>query len=73
MRTALAFQALGGTQGDPVARLKMIIEQNPNLAPAHFALAQAYFEQQKFPRQRPNSRKSSSYSPRMRGPDLISG
>ena len=49
MRTALAFQALGGIQGDPVARLKMIIEQNPKLAPAHFALAQTYFEQQKFP------------------------
>src|SRR5436305_3101703 len=48
MRTALGFQALGGSQGDPVARLKMIIEQNPNLAPAHFALAQTYFEQQKF-------------------------
>ena len=48
MRTALAFQALSGSQGDPVARLKMIIEQNPNLAPAHFALARAYFEQQKF-------------------------
>ncbi len=49
MRTALAFQALGGSEGDPVARLKMLVEQNPNLAPAHFALAQAYFEQQKFP------------------------
>jgi tetratricopeptide (TPR) repeat protein len=49
MRMALAFQALGGSQGDPVARLKMIVEQNPNLAPAHFALAQTYFEQQKFP------------------------
>jgi membrane associated rhomboid family serine protease/Flp pilus assembly protein TadD len=49
MRTALAFQALGGSQGDPVARLKLILAQNPNLAPAHFALAQAYFEQQKFP------------------------
>jgi membrane associated rhomboid family serine protease len=49
MKTALAFQALGGSQGDPVARLKMIIEQNPNSAPAHFALAQTYFEQQKFP------------------------
>ncbi len=48
MKTALAFQALSGSEGDPVARLKMIIEQNPNLAPAHFALAQAYFEQQKF-------------------------
>ena len=49
MRTALAFQALSGSQGDPVARLQMIVQQNPNLAPAHFALAQAYFEQQKVP------------------------
>ena len=49
MRTALAFQALSGSQGDPVARLKMIIEQNPDSVPAHFALAQTYFEQQKFP------------------------
>ncbi len=48
MRTALAFQALGGTHGDPVARWKMIIEQNPDSAPAHFNLAQVYFEQQKF-------------------------
>ncbi len=49
MRMALAFQALGGSQGDPVARWKMIIKQDPDLAPAHFALAQTYFEQQKFP------------------------
>lgn len=48
MRTALAFQALSGSDGDPAARLKMIVEQNPNLVPARFALAQAYFEQQKF-------------------------
>lgn len=48
MRTALAFQQLGGSGGDPVPRLKMIVQQNPNIAPAHFALAQAYFEQQKF-------------------------
>jgi rhomboid protease GluP len=49
MRTALAFQALGKSQGDRVGRLKMIIEQNPNSAPVHFALAQVYFEEQKFP------------------------
>lgn len=49
MRTALAFQALSGPNGDPVARLKMIVDQDPNLVPARFALAQAYFEQQKFP------------------------
>lgn len=49
MRTALAFQALSGSNGDPAARLKMIVDQNPNLVPARFALAQAYFEQQKFP------------------------
>jgi tetratricopeptide (TPR) repeat protein len=45
----VAFQALGGSHGDPVARWKMIIEKNPDLGAAHFALAQVYFEQQKFP------------------------
>jgi rhomboid protease GluP len=64
MRTALAFQALGGTQGDPVARLKMIIEQNPNLAPAHFALAQVYFEQQKFPEAEAEFRKVVELQPK---------
>jgi rhomboid protease GluP len=39
MRMARAFQE---TKGDPVARLQAVIKQQPNLAPAHFALAQAY-------------------------------
>jgi len=39
MRMALAFQE---TKGDPVARLQAVIKQQPNLVPAHFALAQAY-------------------------------
>lgn len=49
MRMAMAFQSLGGSQGDPVSRWKMIIQQNPTYAPAHFALAETYFDQQKFP------------------------
>jgi membrane associated rhomboid family serine protease/Tfp pilus assembly protein PilF len=64
MRMALAFQALGGSQGDPVARLKMIVEQNPNIAPAHFALAQAYFEQQKFPEAEAEFKKVIELQPR---------
>jgi len=39
MRMARAFQE---TKGDPVARLQALIKQQPNLVPAHFALAQAY-------------------------------
>src|SRR5437660_2228491 len=39
MRIARAFQE---THGDPVARLQAVIKSQPNLVPAHFALAQAY-------------------------------
>jgi rhomboid protease GluP len=39
MRMARAFQE---SKGDPVARLQAVIKQQPNLVPAHFALAQAY-------------------------------
>jgi tetratricopeptide (TPR) repeat protein len=39
MRMARAFQE---TKGDQVARLQAIIKQQPNLATAHFALAQTY-------------------------------
>ena len=67
MRMALAFQALGAGQGDPVARLKMIIEQNPDLAPAHFALAQTYFEQQKFPEAEAEFKKVVELQPRNAG------
>jgi Flp pilus assembly protein TadD len=67
MRTALAFQALGGSQGDPVARGKMIIEQNPNLPRSHFALAQAYFEQQKFPEAETEFKKVIELEPKNAG------
>ena len=39
MRVARAFQ---DTKGDAVARLQAVVKQQPNLVPAHFALAQAY-------------------------------
>lgn len=39
MRMARAFQE---TKGDSVARLQAVVKQQPNLAQAHFALAQAY-------------------------------
>ncbi|MBZ5687643.1 MAG: rhomboid family intramembrane serine protease [Acidobacteriia bacterium] len=45
MRMARAFQE---TKGDPVARLQAVIKQQPNLAPAHFALAQTYLARQQF-------------------------
>jgi rhomboid protease GluP len=46
MRMARAFQE---TKGDPVARLQAVIKQQPNLAQAHFALAQAYLARQQYP------------------------
>src|SRR5579864_558666 len=46
MRMARAFQE---TKGDPVARLQAVIKQQPNLADAHFALAQAYLAREQFP------------------------
>ncbi|MGE5056484.1 MAG: rhomboid family intramembrane serine protease [Acidobacteriota bacterium] len=52
---------------DPVARLKMIIKQNPNLAPAHFALAETYFEQQKFPEAENEFKKVVELQPRNAG------
>jgi tetratricopeptide (TPR) repeat protein len=46
MRMARAFQE---TKGDQVAKLQAVIKQQPNLADAHFALAQAYLARQQFP------------------------
>jgi len=46
MRLARAFQE---TKGDQVAKLQAIIKQQPNLADAHFALAQAYLARDQYP------------------------
>jgi rhomboid protease GluP len=46
MRMARAFQE---TKGDAVGRLQAVIKQQPNLATAHFALAQAYLTRGRYP------------------------
>jgi rhomboid protease GluP len=46
MRLARAYQE---TKGDPVARLQAVVKQQPNLAPVHFALAQAYLARDQYP------------------------
>jgi rhomboid protease GluP len=46
MRMARAFQE---GKGDPVAQLQAVIKQQPNLAQAHFALAQAYLARGQYP------------------------
>jgi membrane associated rhomboid family serine protease/Flp pilus assembly protein TadD len=48
MRLARAFEALGENRTDSVARLKLIVQQEPNSAPMHAMLGQAYFERQQF-------------------------
>jgi len=45
MRMARAFQE---SNGDPIARLEAVVKQQPNLVPAHLALAQAYLGRQQF-------------------------
>lgn len=47
MRMAREYQELGG-KGDSVTQLERIVRQQPNLVPAHFALAQAYLTRQQF-------------------------
>lgn len=46
MQFARSFQE---TRGDNVARYQAILKQQPNLVPAHFALAQAYLAREQFP------------------------
>jgi rhomboid protease GluP len=48
MRMAREYQELGG-KSDSVAQLERIVRQQPNLVPAHFALAQAYLGRQQYP------------------------
>ncbi len=43
------IRAFQETKGDPVSRLQAVIKQQPNLVPAHFALAQAYLARDEFP------------------------
>ena len=48
MRMARTFEALASKR-DSLAQLQAIVKQNPNLAAAHFALGQVYFDRQQFP------------------------
>jgi membrane associated rhomboid family serine protease/Tfp pilus assembly protein PilF len=51
MRAARAFDSI--SENDPnraIKQLQAIVKQQPNLAQAHFALGQAYFNQEQFPR-----------------------
>ena len=41
-------RALQESAGDPLTRLQMIVRQEPNSAPVHLDLAQAYFQRQQF-------------------------
>jgi len=46
MRT---YRAFDGAKGDQIARLQLIVKQQPNLVPGHFMLARAYVEHQRYP------------------------
>jgi Flp pilus assembly protein TadD len=48
MRMARAFQGLSEDGGDSISRLQAIVKQQPNLAQAHAALGQAYFNREQY-------------------------
>jgi len=63
MRMAREYQELGG-KTDSVAQLEKIVRQQPNLVPAHFALAQAYLARQQFPQAEAEFRKVLELQPK---------
>ena len=48
MRAARAFEVLGENNADTIPRLRILAKQEPNSAPIHALLAEAYFNQQRF-------------------------
>lgn len=48
MRMARAFQGLSEDGGDSISGLQAIVKQQPNLAQAHAALGQAYFNREQY-------------------------
>lgn len=64
MRDALAFNLMSNQ--DPnhaIARLQAIVKQQPNLAQAHFALGQAYFNREQFPQAESEFKKTLELQP----------
>jgi rhomboid protease GluP len=48
MRLARQYEEMQ-ERGDAIGQLQLVLQQQPNLVPAHFALARVYFNQQKYP------------------------
>jgi len=48
-RMARAFESLSQNQHDAIANLQAIVKEKPNFADGHYALAHAYFDQEKYP------------------------
>jgi len=49
-KTMRAVREYQEARGNTVAQLEMLVRKQPNLIPAHFALAQAYYTRQDFPK-----------------------
>ena len=48
MRMAREYEDISSQKGTSIAKFQAIVKQKPNMAAAHAALAQAYFQQQQF-------------------------
>ena len=67
-RIGRAFDALSENRPDrAIAQLQAMIRQQPNLAPAHYALGQAYFNQERFSEAEAEFRRTLELQPQNAG------
>lgn len=64
MRSAREFEE---SKGDPIARGKLLVRQNPNLPQAHLMLGEAYYNQQRFPEAEAEFKRGIELQPKTTG------
>src|SRR5579864_8264554 len=64
MRSAREFEE---SKGDPIARGKLLVRQNPNLPQAHLMLGEAYYNQQRFPEAEAEFKRGIELQPKAAG------
>jgi|SRR5215467_1788382 len=64
MRSARQFEE---SKGDPIARGKLLVHENPNLPQAHLMLGEAYYNQQRFPEAEAEFKRGIELQPKTAG------
>ena len=64
MRNAREFEE---SKGDPIARGKLVVRENPNLPQAHLMLGEAYYNQQQFPEAEAELKRAIELQPKTAG------